>query len=1054
MSDIRVFVTSYGRPALRRLHERVAAAKADDPLRRVTVVVPTNYVGVSTRRLLASGALGPITARGNGVAGLSLLTVYRLAELLGTPRLAAEGRRPVSTPVITAAVRQVLRADPGVFASVRDHPATEEALVRAHRELSEVRSSSLDTLAAASRRSADVVRIHRAVRDVLAPAWFTEVDLMAAAEAAIAAGSPVTGDLGTVVVYLPQDLSIAASGLLRAVASSAAVEVIAARTGVPEADADIDRSLRRLGASVPDELPAPAPATVDAVVSASDPAEEVSAAVQRLIAASRRGVPLERIAVVYPSPEPYARILHEQLRAATVPYNGAAVRPLADRLVGRWVLDLLRLPDRRFDRPSVLGLLTSAPVRGDGSRPLPTGAWERISRDAGVVRDRQDWTRKLARFADVHRRRAEAEQTEETPREWLVDRLCRDADRAESLRRFVGRLFDELHTASSLDDWDALSRWCKDMVTRHLGTERDRVRWPEHEREAADRVDAALDRLSGLGAVEPHTDLATFRRTLQLELDDDLGRVGQFGHGVLVGTPPAVLGVDLDVVIVLGLAEGVFPTRPHEDSLLPDAERRIVADELPPRDQRVGVEHRHLLAALAAARSERVVTYPRGDLRRSIERPLSRWLSDAVQLLQPDAADPRRLPDGAEWLQWIPSFAGRVRSAKFPANEQEYRLRALAEHRGRRFADHPLVAGDAGLVRSAAAALAFQRAAFDRFSGHVPEAASDIASPVDRVISASQLETWLSCPHAYLMQYVLKVEPVENPEELLAIPPMELGSLVHDILERWLCDELVHGLPAPEDAWSPAARERLFAVADAACREADGRGVTGHPLLWRRDRRRLWHDLERFLDEDAVRRRSEGLVPLAAERPFGMPGTDNAPLGVDLGDGRTLRLRGRIDRLDRATDAAVVVADYKTGSSSRFDDLKPETPLGDGTKLQLPIYGLAVRDADPEATAVRSEYWFVSTKGGWARVGYSVTDEVAETLRAALRTVVDGIEGGVFPQRPPAPGWRPFVECAYCDPDGLGTGDRHRQWERLREAPALRPYVQRVEPEALAQESA
>jgi ATP-dependent helicase/nuclease subunit B len=93
MPQLRLSVTAHGRPAAEALRDRVAAAKADDPLAPVTVLVPTNYVGVSIRRLLATGALGPVTTRGVGIAGLSLLTVYRLAELLGAPDLDAPGRR-------------------------------------------------------------------------------------------------------------------------------------------------------------------------------------------------------------------------------------------------------------------------------------------------------------------------------------------------------------------------------------------------------------------------------------------------------------------------------------------------------------------------------------------------------------------------------------------------------------------------------------------------------------------------------------------------------------------------------------------------------------------------------------------------------------------------------------------------------------------------------------------------------------------------------------------------------------------------------------------------
>ncbi|MBW3578572.1 MAG: hypothetical protein KY462_12695 [Actinobacteria bacterium] len=583
MDNLELFTTPYGRDAAALLRERISAAKADDPLAPVAVVVPTNYVGVSTRRLLASGELGPITAPGNGIAGLTLLTVYRLAELLGAPRLAAAGRRPVSTPVIATAVRGVLADDAGVFGPVREHPSTEEALVRSHRELSELRPASLDTLAAQSRRAWDVVRIHRAVRDRLADDWFEEADLMAAACDAVADGSSVVADLGTVFVYLPQDLSLPAADLLRTVAQVAPVEVIAARTGASDADADVDRTLRRVGLEPPATREADPPVATR-IVSVSDAEEEVRSAVEAVIAAAREdATALERMAVCYPSPEPYARIVAEQLTAAGIAFNGRAVRPLADRLLGRWLLDLLALPDERYARPAVTSLLAEAPVRTGHGRPVPSGAWERISRDAGVVRDRAEWTDKLRRYADTHRAEADTEAASEGCREWLVERLRRDADHADALCGFLGGLFDDLTRAQRLTRWSKLVAWCHDAIGRYLGGERAHERWPEVEREAAERVEASLDRLAGLDAVEAATDLRVFRRTLQLELDDDLGRVGDFGHGVLVGTPSAALGVDLDVVIVLGLAEGVFPTRPREDSLLPDAERRPVADELRPR---------------------------------------------------------------------------------------------------------------------------------------------------------------------------------------------------------------------------------------------------------------------------------------------------------------------------------------------------------------------------------------------------------------------------------------------------------------------------------------
>ena len=73
-----------------------------------------------------------------------------------------------------------------MFAPVADHPATETALVASFAELSDVTDEGLDARRR-GRRAHDVVDIHRRARARLAPAWYDEADLTAAAVAAVAA---------------------------------------------------------------------------------------------------------------------------------------------------------------------------------------------------------------------------------------------------------------------------------------------------------------------------------------------------------------------------------------------------------------------------------------------------------------------------------------------------------------------------------------------------------------------------------------------------------------------------------------------------------------------------------------------------------------------------------------------------------------------------------------------------------------------------------------------------------------------------------------------------
>ena len=157
------------------------------------------------------------------------------------------------------------------------------------------------------------------------------------------------------------------------------------------------------------------------MLTASDGDEEVRAAVRAVVDAVRSGTRLDRIAVLHASPEPYARLAHEQLHAAGIATNGAAVVPLSARVAGRTLLGLLGLPADQFRRQDVFAWLASAPILRSG-RLAPTTAWERLSRDAAVVARRVDWDQRLAQHAvQCEERATEAELDDEQP-EWLPAR--------------------------------------------------------------------------------------------------------------------------------------------------------------------------------------------------------------------------------------------------------------------------------------------------------------------------------------------------------------------------------------------------------------------------------------------------------------------------------------------------------------------------------------------------------------------------------------------------------------------------------------------------------
>ncbi len=377
--------------------------------------------------------------------------------------------------------------------------------------------------------------------------------------------------------------------------------VVAGLTGVARADRAVLTLAEQLGAAIASTAPEVTPTSGTRVVSTSDPDDEVRAVVRLVVDAARAGVPLERMAVLYGAPDPYARLVHEQLTAAGIPHNGAAVRTLAGSVLGRGLLGLLALPDRDFHRHDVMALLASVPVRHRGVA-VPASRWERVTRDAGIVRGPAQWEERLARHTAVLEAELQLELavTEHEPRPARWERAIAAT---ESLRAFTTDLFRALGPAATrAQGWAGRVAWAQRLIHDFLGTEATRGHWPEEEQQAAEKVEAALERLAGLDAVEATPSPDVFRRTLELELDADLGRVGRLGDGLLMGHVALGLGLDLDRVFVCGLAEGTFPTRVREDSLLPDADRRLADGALPLRASRVDDDHRRFLAALASAR--------------------------------------------------------------------------------------------------------------------------------------------------------------------------------------------------------------------------------------------------------------------------------------------------------------------------------------------------------------------------------------------------------------------------------------------------------------------
>jgi len=1005
-----VQVERFGPDAARALARLIEVAQGDDPLTRVSVVVPSGPVGLATRRLLASGRLG---VRRPGIVNVRFLTMAGLAEELGGAKVTRGGRRPATGAVVRAAARSALGRDPGpLFGPVRDHPATLSALAATYRELCHASPATLESLAGAGERAAEVVRLIGAIRCNLA-GWYDEVDVAEAACAEV----PVTSmaEVGPLIVYLPLTLAPAHEVLVRAIALRTPVTVVLGATGDPLGDEPAIDLANRLGGVWPPGLGAPVVAG-QLVVSAPSADAEVLMAVRGVMDRHRQGTPLERMALVDGGREPYPRLIREVLDQAQIPFNGKGIRPLSATLAGRILLGVLSLADDDWRRDEVVSWMSSVPLVFRG-RPIPVADWDLLSAEAGITSGLDSWRRGL-------RQRGEGELLE------FIEQLA-------------------MRLANLPVTWRGWSEWSHELLEALSGGPLLTAGWRLEEAAAYTAVEEMLTGLGVLDQVEPNPGFATFRSALSCELEAPAPQTSRFGRGLLVGQIADLVGLDLDAVFVVGMTDGAFPGGTGDDPLVPDRERATHRD-IPLRGAWASQSRRDYLAALASA-EVRILSYARGDQRGGREQRASRWLLDTLGEL---VGGGRRLyhgdlssldPDPA--FVTVSSYTAAVAGAGEPISVDDRDLRSLLRwtRLGRPVDEHYLVEIDPVLRRGLDTQRGRGSSSFTRFDGRV-EGAVDV-----REQSVTGLESYASCPRRYFFESVLRVGVRERPEEIMAISAADRGTMVHRILEQFLGEQIA--LPRdqriqPTTPWGPADLARLLSVARLVFSDYEQRGLSGRTLFWEVQKAAVTRDLERFLLEDSRYRMQKGAVPEAVEYRFGSDG--RPPVTVRLGDDRVVSFRGSVDRVDRLTATSrggpvYVVIDYKTGGVYGVDGLDDD-PVARGAKLQLPIYGLAMRQ-QMGAAGVEARYWFVSERANFAEYGYELTAAHSERVEEVLSVLVAGIERGLFPARPARPAQTSRGNCGICPFDEICPVDRRSSWERKRQDPLLAQYTGLVEPD-------
>ncbi|MHB9146301.1 MAG: PD-(D/E)XK nuclease family protein [Symbiobacteriia bacterium] len=354
------------------------------------------------------------------------------------------------------------------------------------------------------------------------------------------------------------------------------------------------------------------------------------------------------------------------------------------------------------------------------------------------------------------------------------------------------------------------------------------------------------------------------------------------------------------------------------------------------------------------------------------------------------------LLDALDW--WLTHLIGRD-----AADHHEWLVRAEDAVRG----FYPGL--DQGLIAQAAR----DSDAVTEYDGQVqPDPALDPRQNAGTVLSASGIEKLATCPYAYFLRYVLGVKPPEDLEydPTRWLDPMQKGTLLHDIFRQFLEDLTARGAAKPQET----DRARIIALAEEAIQHyRDEVPPPGEPV-YEYERRELLRSAQVFFNMEMAA--EVAATPRYFELGFGFG--DNTPANsqpelpqpatIDLGGGRSIKMRGRIDRVDEMEPHRYQIWDYKTGSSSKYED---HEYLVRGRQVQHALYAIALeevlRAADPEAQVVSAGYLFPTEKGEGRRVNRQ--QDRRDRVKEVLGDLFDLVEEGTFVAAEDGYG------CHFCD---------------------------------------
>ena len=462
------------------------------------------------------------------------------------------------------------------------------------------------------------------------------------------------------------------------------------------------------------------------------------------------------------------------------------------------------------------------------------------------------------------------------------------------------------------------------------------------------------------------------------------------GYGVLVTNLNEIRGLEFDYLFIGGMTDGMLPTRYAPEIFFSGSFFKY-------EEHHTAEERYHFYQSLCSWRKRLYLSYPAIDGTKELSRSI--FLNEFEDLFEVTKIDESHYSDSIYSKEELLVHLGKYHNldprdlfkGEIPPDINFSELKESILKDQQRLAQLSLPPEQQASVSN-----------------------DNLKNKLNEEFSVTQLETYAKCPYKYFAERILKLKPIEEPEE--EIEGQELGSLLHSILYEFYTELKKKNiiLSGADEQQFSIAEELIFNIAD---KKVKAIGFKSPYNFFEQEKilgiegNRKNSILYKFLLTE--KENDDGFVPEFFEVGFGNINSkynspDKPPIDISTG---SVKIRGKIDRIDiNHKEKSFKVVDYKLGGKKpKIDELL------NGISLQLPLYMYAAKEIikkqlQKDYTPAGAEIFSLKYKeGDFGKFpinisdkklphaeGSTVYDELINITLAALEKYVSQIAEGKF----------------------------------------------------------